>query len=65
MAVRFRPFDPDFLADPYPTYARLRDESPIHRVRFGPLQAGRLLWRITRQRFRESEEGIGSLVGGL
>jgi len=26
---RFRPTDPAFLADPYPTYARLRAEAPI------------------------------------
>jgi pimeloyl-[acyl-carrier protein] synthase len=25
----FNPHDPTFLADPYPTYARLRDESPV------------------------------------
>ena len=25
----FAPQDPDFIADPYPTYARLRDEAPI------------------------------------
>ena len=28
MAVRFEPTAPDFLQDPYPTYARLREESP-------------------------------------
>jgi cytochrome P450 len=27
--VSFRPTDPEFLADPYPTYARLRREAPI------------------------------------
>jgi cytochrome P450 len=29
LEVDFRPYDPGFVADPYPTYARLRDESPI------------------------------------
>ncbi|MBW4574950.1 MAG: cytochrome P450 [Aphanothece sp. CMT-3BRIN-NPC111] len=29
-AVRFNPFDPDFQANPYPTYDRLRREDPIH-----------------------------------
>jgi cytochrome P450 len=24
------PFDPEFLADPYPTYKRLRDDDPVH-----------------------------------
>jgi cytochrome P450 len=27
--MTFDPYDPDFLDDPYPTYARLRDESPV------------------------------------
>jgi cytochrome P450 len=27
--VDFRPYDPGFAADPYPVYARLRDESPV------------------------------------
>ena len=28
-SIRFEPSDPDFLHDPYPTYARLRDEAPV------------------------------------
>ncbi|HEX2851471.1 MAG TPA: cytochrome P450 [Acidimicrobiales bacterium] len=28
-SVAFDPFDPAFLADPYPTYARLRDTAPV------------------------------------
>jgi len=27
--VPFQPYDPDFATDPYPTYARLREETPI------------------------------------
>jgi cytochrome P450 len=27
--LRFDPYDRDFQADPYPTYARLRDEAPV------------------------------------
>jgi cytochrome P450 len=27
--VDFQPYDPEFAADPYPTYRRLREESPI------------------------------------
>jgi cytochrome P450 len=27
--TRFRPLDPAFMEDPYPTYARLRDEHPV------------------------------------
>lgn len=29
------PLDPAFLADPYPTYRRLRDEDPVHREAHG------------------------------
>lgn len=29
MTAPFTPTDPDFLRDPYPTYARLREEAPI------------------------------------
>ena len=28
--MHYDPFDPDFLRDPYPAYAWLRDESPVH-----------------------------------
>jgi cytochrome P450 len=31
MAVLLNPIDPGFLADPYPTYARLREEAPVYR----------------------------------
>jgi cytochrome P450 family 130 len=30
-AVTYDPLDPDVLADPYPTYRRLRDDDPVHR----------------------------------
>ena len=65
MAVRLKPFDPEFLADPYPTYARLRAESPVHRVRFGPLVIGRLIWRAARARFAVSDEGWWATLGSL
>lgn len=35
---------PDFKADPYPLYARLRAESPVYRTRF----LGRPAWLVTR-----------------
>lgn len=38
-------FDPDFKANPYPTYAQLRSNAPIHRV---PLPDGRGMWLVTR-----------------
>ena len=27
--VQFNPIDPEFVADPYPTYHRLRGEDPV------------------------------------
>jgi cytochrome P450 len=37
----FNPMDPEFLADPYPTYHRLREEDPVHH---SPLD----FWVLTR-----------------
>lgn len=37
----FNPFDPDHVANPYPQYARLREESPVHLTLIGP-------WLLTR-----------------
>jgi cytochrome P450 len=39
--VEFDPFRPEFIADPYPVYARLRAASPVHRSPMG-------LWILTR-----------------
>jgi cytochrome P450 len=39
------PFDAEFYADPYPIYARLREEAPIHRV---CLPEGPAVWLVTR-----------------
>ncbi len=38
-------FSPEFTKNPYPTYARLREEDPIHQVRFPDGQLG---WLVTR-----------------
>ncbi|MDP7551329.1 MAG: cytochrome P450 [Acidimicrobiales bacterium] len=40
-APSWNPFDPDFLTDPYPHYARLRAEDPVHRTPLGPLIVSR------------------------
>ncbi len=40
-APSWDPFDPNFLTDPYPTYARLRDEDPVHRNALGILIVSR------------------------
>ncbi len=41
--LTYNPLDPTFLADPYPTYRRLRDEDPVHRSPFG-------FWVLSRHR---------------
>jgi cytochrome P450 len=39
--LHFNPMDPEFLADPYPTYHRLRTEDPVHLSPLG-------FWVLTR-----------------
>src|SRR5712692_5267551 len=39
--VYFNPMDPEFVADPYPTYHRLRAEDPVHHHPLG-------FWVLTR-----------------
>jgi pimeloyl-[acyl-carrier protein] synthase len=41
MSVLFNPMDPEFLADPYPMYHRLRTEEPVHHSPLG-------FWVLTR-----------------
>ena len=65
MAVRFNPLDAEFLKDPYPTYARLRAEQPIHRVRFNPLMAARMTLRFVRSMMKDRKQGIFGVLRGL
>jgi cytochrome P450 len=39
--IQFNPMDPAFVADPYPTYHRLRSEDPVHHSPLG-------FWVLTR-----------------
>src|SRR5262245_51636913 len=39
--IQFNPMDPEFVADPYPTYHRLRAADPVHHSRLG-------FWVLTR-----------------
>jgi cytochrome P450 len=39
--IRFNPMDPEFVADPYPMYHRLRAEDPVHHSPLG-------FWVLTR-----------------
>src|SRR5262245_50984200 len=62
-AVSFNPLDPDFVADPYPTYHRLRAEDPVHHSPLG-------FWVLTRyddvvgalRDGRFGKEGIGAIL---
>jgi cytochrome P450 len=39
--IQFNPMEPEFVADPYPTYHRLRSEDPVHHSPLG-------FWVLTR-----------------
>jgi cytochrome P450 len=41
VGVSFNPMDPEFVADPYPTYHRLRADDPVHQSPLG-------FWVLTR-----------------
>src|SRR5439155_14557525 len=41
VGISFNPMDPEFVADPYPTYHRLRREEPVHHSPLG-------FWVLTR-----------------
>ena len=58
MSVRFQPFDPSFLQDPYATYAELRAESPVHRIRMGPIALLGLLRRFSAMRRAAGAPGL-------
>jgi pimeloyl-[acyl-carrier protein] synthase len=61
--ISFNPMDPEFVADPYPTYHRLRVEDPVHRSPLG-------FWVLTRyddvvgvlRDHRFAKEAIASFV---
>jgi cytochrome P450 len=60
-------FDPTFLADPYPTYARLREESPVHHLGggFWALSRHDDIVRVLRNpTVFSSELGYGGMMGG-
>ena len=65
MAVRFNPMDAEFLKDPYPTYAQLRAEEPIHRLRFSPVMAARMTVRFARSMMKDRKQGIFGVLRGL
>ncbi len=56
--MKFRPFESGFLEDPYPTLARLREESPVAKVGISPLTALTLTRRFARMRRDAGEPGL-------
>jgi cytochrome P450 len=48
VSVPFNPFDPDFVRDPYPTYAALRREEPVKRIEIGWRRGLGMLLRLLR-----------------
>jgi cytochrome P450 len=52
-AALFDPSDGEFLANPYPTYERLRAEDPVHRTPLG-------LWVLTRYDDRSEGDAAGA-----
>jgi cytochrome P450 len=56
--LKFRPFEGDFLEDPYPTLARLRQESPVARVGVRPLTALAMVRRFAKMRRAAGEPGL-------
>ena len=64
MAESFNPFDPEFTRDPYPTYARMRDEAAVARVRVGVTRMFRMLAAvIAMQRKRGGGPGLRQGLG--
>ena len=56
--MKLKPFEAGFLEDPYPTLARLREESPVARVGIGPVVALRMLRRFSKMRRDVGEPGL-------
>ena len=56
--MKFRPFERGFLEDPYPTLARLREQSPVAKVGIAPLTALTLVRRFAKMRRDAGEPGL-------
>ncbi len=64
MSESFNPFDPEFTRNPYPTYARMREEAAVTRVRIGFVRMVRMLIAlIAMQRKRGGGPGLRQGLG--
>ena len=56
-------YTPEFRADPYPVYARLRAERPVVKVRTSSRASSSRLsrWPALLARIRPPTEGVGSI----
>lgn len=62
MTTSFNPFDPEFVRDPYPMYAALRDEAAVARIRISPRQIIAIVAAVIRMQ-REQGTRIRDLFG--
>ncbi|WP_445282811.1 cytochrome P450 family protein [Streptomyces sp. DSM 118148] len=44
--IELREFGDAFRRDPHPVYAKLREQGPVHRVRFAGADSGQLVWLV-------------------
>jgi cytochrome P450 len=61
MNLRYDPLDPEFLENPYPTYAQLRDDDPVHYHRATDEVPG--FWALSR--FTDIWDAVRSTKGLL
>ncbi len=60
LPARFNPFDPSFVRNPYPTYAELRREAAVARVRIGMRQMFRMLVGLISMQRRQGGLRLGA-----
>jgi cytochrome P450 len=60
MAASFDPFDPEFVRDPYPTYAALRSEAAVSRVRIGLWRIAKMILRVIGEQRRQGNLRLGT-----
>ena len=62
MPTAFNPFDPDFLQDPYPTYAALREEAAVARIQIPWARVARFGVSAMAEQRRRGNLRLGSAL---